>query len=332
MRHDGHIPVLLDSTLGALALRPGETALDCTAGLGGHAAAMAAAVGPSGVVVLNDADPSNLALAEARLRGLEGGPRVVAMRGNFADAPRRLAELGLRAHAVLADLGFASTQVEDASRGLSFQRDGPLDMRFDPASPTTAADLVNTLGERELVEILRDFGEERDAPRIARKIVEERSREPITTTARLADIVRTVSNPRRTAGTDRTSRSGPARIDPATRTFQALRIVVNDELGSLTMLLDSIGRASAALASGAASGAWLHPGARIAIIAFHSLEDRLVKRAFDEWIDRGWARAIGPGAGSRSRPVEATEDEERRNPRSRSAKLRAIRIGPEVGR
>lgn len=322
--------MLLAETLEALALSPGDAALDCTAGLGGHSSAMAAAVGPTGTVVVNDADPTNMAFAEARVRALEAPPKVIGLHGNFADAPRRLLEHGVLVDAVLADLGFASTQVEDAARGLSFMRDGPLDMRFDPNSPTTAADLVNTLGERELVEILRDFGEERDAPRIARKIVEERLVEPITTTSRLAGIVRAASSPRRPAGTDRTSRTGHARIDPATRTFQALRIVVNDELGSLTMLLDSIGRAGAALASGSASGAWLRPGARIAIIAFHSLEDRLVKRAFDEWIDRGWAQA--QGSGSRSRPVEATPEEEAANPRSRSAKLRSIRMLGGVGR
>lgn len=332
MDSPAHIPVLLAETLGALDLQPGDAALDCTAGLGGHSEAMARAVGPRGTVILNDADPGNLSRAEARLRALPDAPRIIGLRGNFADAPRRVLEHDVRVDAVLADLGFSSSQVEDASRGLSFMRDGPLDMRFDPLSPTTAADLVNTMSEAELVEILRDFGEERDAPRIARKIVEERTREPITTTSRLAGIVRTVSSPRHSAGTDRTSRTGHHRIDPATRTFQALRIVVNDELGSLAMLLDSIGRAGAALASGASAGAWLRPGARIAIIAFHSLEDRLVKRAFDEWIDRGWARAERAGSGSRSRPVEASESEEASNPRSRSAKLRAIRFVGGVGR
>ncbi len=332
MADRGHIPVLPTESLGALALQPGDTALDCTAGLGGHAAAMAEAIGPSGTLILNDADPSNLARAEERVRAMSAVPTIVPLQGNFADAPRRMRELGLATDALLADLGFASTQIEDASRGMSFMRDGPLDMRFDPSSPTTAADLVNSLPEPEIVEMLRDYGEERDARRIARKIVEERTREPITTTSRLAAIVRAVSSSRSTSGTDRTSRTSPARIDPATRTFQALRIAVNDELGSLSLLLDSIGRAGAALAGGSNATSWLKPGARIAIIAFHSLEDRLVKRAFDQWIDRGWASALGPGAGSRSRPIEATPSEVESNPRSRSARLRAIRLGGDNDR
>src|SRR5262249_23685353 len=152
------------------------------------------------------------------------------------------------------DLGFSSPQIEDPRRGFSFQRDGPLDMRLDPASPVSAADLVGSLSENELGEIIRDLGEDRDYRRIARKLVEARATAPITTTARLAEIVRSASG----------RITGRRPIDPATRTFQALRIAVNDELGSLASLLDSIGRVP--------RGGWLRPGARVAVISFHSLE------------------------------------------------------------
>lgn len=307
----GHTPVLLRETLDLLAPVPGETALDCTVGLGGHAAAIAARLGPSGRLILNDADPGNLARSAARIRSLAGAPEVVELHGNFADAPRKLAERGLRANLALADLGFASNQVEAAERGFSFQREGPLDMRLDPTAPVTAAQLVNTLSEAELGEILRDFGEERQWRRVARKLVEERAREPIETTTRLAGVVRPIVG----------GRGGSGRIDPATRVFQALRIAVNDELGSLRSLLESIGRAAAALATGGPpERVWLRPGARIGIISFHSLEDRLVKRAFSDLARRGVVEHVT------RKPVEAREDEQEANPRSRSAKLRVVRI------
>lgn len=305
-----HVPVLMEETLRLLAPRPGETYLDCTAGLGGHAAAIAARVGPTGTIVLNDADPSNLARAAERVRGAcLPPPNVVSFHGNFADAPRRIAEAGLAADMVLADLGFSSNQVEDAQRGMSFSRDGPLDMRLDPTSPITAAELVASLPEPELAQIIRDFGEDRDAARIARKLVEARRTAPITTTGRLADIVRQASGRRPSRDT----------IDPATRTFQALRIAVNDELGSLQSLLSALER-GAAKATGS-GGSWVRTGARVAIISFHSLEDRPVKRAFADLVSRGLAAELT------RKPVAADEAEASRNPRSRSAKLRAARIG-----
>ncbi len=280
--------------------------------MGGHAAAIAARLGPKGVIALNDADPANLSRSEARVRGDRGAaPRVVALQGNFADAPRRLVEQGLAADVVLADLGFASPQMEDASRGLSFMREGPLDMRFDPSGPVTAADLVNTLPEQDLGEILRDFGEERAHRVIARKLVAARSEGPIQTTAQLAQIVRSAIGKQR----------GMSRIDPATKTFQALRIAVNDELGSLGALLEAIRRAAVALATGGkAAAVWLRPGARIAVISFHSLEDRMVKQAFGDLVRQGLAQALT------RKPVEADEAEVAANPRSRSAKLRAIAL------
>lgn len=368
-----HIPVLLSEVIEILAPRPGDVILDCTAGLGGHAAAMAERLlvspqpldgSPSaatpGTLVLVDADAGNLARATQRVRSVVAGVsaaiasgsagqlppsaiRIEPLHGTFASAPRRLRELGLRANVVLADLGFCSNQIEDATRGFSFQRDGPLDMRLNRsdageapvqgssaagASPSgpSAAELVNTLPERELADILREFGEEPAARSIAAKIARERQREPIKTTRQLVEVVHSVVVRKHGSG-----------IDPATRTFQALRIAVNDELGALQAMLDQIETAAVSLAghanrgegeSGGSGGAstppgWLASGARIGIITFHSLEDRPVKQSFASLIERGVATGISP---HRSKPVVASEQEIQTNPRSRSAKLRAIRL------
>ncbi len=295
------MPVLLGEVVAALAPCADSTYVDCTAGLGGHAAEIASRMG-AGQVVLIDADPTMLARAEARVREAAPGCTVVARRGNFAEAERLVDALGLKADMVLADLGFCSAQMDEGERGFSFMRDGPLDMRLDPGLSTSAADLVNTLPERELASIFRDFGEEPRASQVARKIVGARSESPILTTVRLAELIRAIV-PR-----------SPAGIDPATRVFQALRIAVNDELGVLDALLSSVAR-------GASGGGWLAPGARVGIISFHSLEDRPVKTALGELVRRGLAEAAG------ARLVEAGEDERRRNPRARSAKLRAVRLG-----
>ncbi|MEQ8850884.1 MAG: 16S rRNA (cytosine(1402)-N(4))-methyltransferase RsmH [Phycisphaerales bacterium] len=304
-RTGGHIPVLAEQTVELLSPRSGETVLDCTAGVGGHAAILAEPLGPSGVIIVNDLDPANLRTSIDRMEALEAGPRVVGWRGNFVDAPRLAREAGLGVDVLLADLGFASTQVDDAERGLSFMRDGPLDMRLDPTGPVTAKQLVNTLPEQELADVLFRFGEERASRRIASKIVEVRGGRTIETTSDLATIVRSVLGGRR-----------HERIDPATRTFQALRIAVNDELGNLGSLLEAIARGAA----GVGGSAWLNPGARVAIISFHSLEDRLVKRGFRELVQRGLARA------ATRRPIEASDAEKGYNPRSRSAKLRVIEL------
>jgi 16S rRNA (cytosine1402-N4)-methyltransferase len=216
--------------------------------------------------------------------------------------------MGLAADVVLADLGFSSNQVESAERGFSFSRDGPLDMRLDPGAPVTAAELVNTLPERELAELIRDFGEERWAGKIAEKIVQERKREPITTTAQLAAVARLAIGHR-----DRSSG-----IDSATRTFQALRIAVNDEIGRLESLLESIDRAGAQVQAGAAT--WLSPGARVGIIAFHSLEDRPVKQGFGSMAEKGRVTLLN------KKPIRASDEEVAKNPRSRSAKFRAVRL------
>lgn len=308
----GHIPVLRRQIAEVLSLRAGETYLDCTAGLGGHAVDAAAVLGPEGLVILNDLDSTNLARAAASVRAAPNPPRVIEWHGNYAEAPRRAAALGLRADAVLADLGFSSNQVDDPSRGLSFSRAGPLDMRLDPSQGANAAELVNRLSENELAEIIRDLGEERQWRRITQRIVQERARSPISTTEQLADIVRSAAG-----------RAKDQRIDPATRTFQALRIAVNDELGSLRSLLESVSRAATLARSNAAATPWLAPGARFAVVSFHSLEDRLVKETFRELITRGLAEPLV------DRPLEADEGEVRSNPRSRSAKLRAIRLRVE---
>lgn len=305
MAGGGHIPVLLEEILESLAPRPGETLLDCTAGLGGHSAAIAPRLGPTGTVILVDLDETNLEQAAAHVRSLPDAPAVVPLHANFAEAPRLLVERRLSTDLLLADLGFASNQIEQAERGFSFQREGPLDMRLDPTRGQTAADLVATLTEEELGEIIRDFGEERHWRRVARKVVAERELRPISTTLELARIVRAVVG------------SGGQRIDPATRTFQALRIAVNDELGSLDALLESIRRT----ASGAAPAErWLARGARIALITFHSLEDRRVKQAFADLTTRRLATEIS------RRPLTAGDEEAASNPRARSAKLRVVRL------
>ncbi len=318
----GHVPVLPREVVELLAPKAGETYVDCTAGLGGHAALVGPLVGASGRVVLNDVDDGNLGKAAAAVRRACGDacPELVTIRGNFAELPHALGGLhggqGIRADMVLADLGFSSNQVDDPARGLSFRLDGPLDMRLDPSLKLSAADMVNGLPEAELARILRDYGEERHAGLVARKLVQARKETPILTTARLAEVVRSVLS----------GRSGPASIDPATRSFQALRIAVNDELGSLQALLAAgLRGAGGATGRGIGSGSWLGTGAGGAIISFQSLEKRLVKRAMEEVASRGVGEVL-----TRS-PAMADEPEQRANPRSRSAKLRAVRIDGALG-
>ena len=305
-----HLPVLLDEVLGALDPKPGETLVDCTAGLGGHAAAIATRLGPTGQVLLVDVDPANLAPATDSVRLRSGAPQVRSVAANFASVEAITAREGLRADLLLADLGFSSNQMADPLRGLSFAADAPLDMRLDPSLSGTAADLVAALPERSLADLIFELGEEPLARRIAKRLVEARRTEAITTTAQLARLVREAYG----------SRAASSRMNPATRTFMALRIAVNDELGALERLLDSIERGAADAASDRES--WLSPACRVAIISFHSLEDRLVKRRF-----RAIAKSLETrGAETSRKPVEASEEESRGNPRSRSAKLRILRL------
>ncbi|MBI1368916.1 MAG: 16S rRNA (cytosine(1402)-N(4))-methyltransferase RsmH [Planctomycetes bacterium] len=291
----GHVPVLMEQVLSVLSPRPGRTVLDCTLGRGGHAAAILPLLAPGGRYVGLDVDPTNIEHGRNTLR--HEGVQVDCVCTNFASARAVLDELNVaRVDGVLADLGFASTQMADASRGLSFTAEGPLDMRLDPSLITTAADLLASLSETELADVIYEYGEERFSRRIARKIVAFRQSQPIKTTGQLADLCAAAYG-----GHGR----GRHRIDPATRTFQALRIAVNDELGVLRRLLEELPRLLAS-------------GGRAAIISFHSLEDRMVKQAFLKWHQDGQAERLT------KKPLIAGDAEIARNRRSRSAKLRGI--------
>ena len=307
----GHVPVMVREVVGALAVERAAVYADATAGLGGHALAVAAGMPANGVVVLNDADGATLARARASVEAGAGGRRVETIQGNFAEMPRRLAERGLAADAVLADLGFSSVQVEEAGRGFSFMRDGPLDMRFDPTKGASAADLIATMSQEELADLLWEYGEERGSRRIAERIVARRAVRPISTTSELVSVVIEAIG----------ERGGGPRIHAATRTFQGLRIAVNDELGCLRSFLESIARAAVQHRGGSDRGSgWLRPGARVAIITFHSLEDRVVKEAFRDLVDRDLAMVVS------RKPIEASGEEVAHNPRARSAKLRAVEL------
>jgi 16S rRNA (cytosine1402-N4)-methyltransferase len=324
-----HTPVLLDEVIALLAPGPGETVADLTAGRGGHAAELARRVGPGGHIVLLDVDAGNLAHAAERVR--EQGVPVTPVHGTFADIARHMARLGLRAHAALADLGFASTQMDDPERGFSVRADGPLDMRLDRTGGRTAADLVATLPERDLADAIFQLGEDPFARRIARAIVERRARAPIERTLDLASVVQAAYGPR----------ARHSRLHPATRTFMALRILVNGELDALRHLLAAVEDAAAAAgapgprpprdggappdaATPLRAGPWLHAGARVGVISFHSLEDRLVKHAFASLERRGLAER------RTRKPVEAAAAEVAENPRARSAKLRVVRLGSDA--
>ncbi len=299
-----HRAVLAAETLALLDPRPGETALDLTAGCGGHSAALADRVGPRGLVIGFDVDPEALVRAAARVRA-EGGV-FEAVHANFIEAPRHLEATGRHADVVLGDLGFSSAQMDDPGRGFSFRLDGPLDMRYDRGRGASAEELLARLSEPELAELIARYGEDPFARRIARKLGQARGREPIRSTAQLARLVVEAYGPR--------ARS--SRMHPATRTFMALRIAVNEELTALGTLLEHVQRGAAT----AGRSGWLSRGARMAIISFHSLEDRMVKRAFADLAACGLASRLT------KRPVVAGEDEVRSNPRSRSARLRAVRV------
>ena len=284
-----HASVLPAESLTLLDPQPGEMWVDCTVGGGGHTRLIAERVGATGRVIGLDQDPTMLEPARTRLEGLP----VELVHANFDQLPDVLAARGLTAvDGVFADLGFSSDQLAQATRGLSFREDGPLDMRLDPTSGATAADLVNRMSEAGLADVFWEYGEERHSRRVAKRIVERRASQPFATTADLASVVRSC-----------VPRSG--NIDPATRVFQALRIAVNDELGALERLLAALPKI-------------VKPGGRAGIISFHSLEDRRVKHAFR--VPEVWQLV-------NKKPVEAGEAETTRNPRARSAKLRvALRL------
>ncbi len=292
-----HQPVMVTEVLEALAIQPDGIYVDGTVGGGGHAAEIAARL-ETGLLIGLDCDPSALEGARARLEPF--GKRVTLVHANFAQLDSVLDELGIaHVNGILLDLGVSLTQLDTPQRGLSFRLEGPLDMRLDPTQELTAADLVNTLDERELMKIFRDYGEERWAARIAKNIVRERRSTPLETTT---DLVRIIE------------RSIPAavrrksRIHPATRVFQALRIAVNNELENLQRAL-TVGVER------------LAPGGRFVVISFHSLEDRIVKRFFRERLKTGQAQQIWG-------PIRPSPEECAQNPRARSAKLRALSKAP----
>ena len=296
-RGPAHRPVLPAETLQLLRPAGNDLILDCTVGAGCHAEALLSSAGTEARLIGMDLDESSLRLARGRLGSF--GDRVRLFQANFAAVDEVLDEAGrLTVDVLLADLGVASTQLDDAGRGFSFQVDGPLDMRLDPLGGRTAADLVNDLPQDRLADLIYSLGQERYSRRIARAIVQARGRGRIDRTIELARIVeRALPAPVR-----RTRRGA----HPATRTFQALRIAVNDELGSLDTLLAKL-------------PAVLAPGGRAGVISFHSLEDRRVKQAFAALGQAGQADVLT------RKPITATEAEIAANPRSRSARLRGIR-------
>ena len=302
-----HVPVMLQEVLTGLQIRPGGVYIDGTAGGGGHAEAMADAAGPEGRLLALDRDREAVGRVQQRLAGW--GKRCVVRHADFAVMDSVAADEGFATvDGVLMDLGLSSYQLEDGQRGFSFERDGPLDMRMDPSRGESAADLVNGASEKELADMLFTLGEERRARRIARAIVNERESAPVRTTTQLAEIVCRAKGRR------------GGRIHPATLTFQAIRMSVNGELQSLESGL-------------AAAIRTVRPGGRVAVISFHSLEDRIVKHTFrahvgrreslpqggDEWV--GTLPAVTPVT---RRPTRPSEAEIRTNPRARSARLRIV--------
>jgi 16S rRNA (cytosine1402-N4)-methyltransferase len=301
-----HVPVLLEEVVRLLRAERGGLVVDCTVGLGGHAEALLQASSSLRLIGI-DRDPQALEMAEVRLRPFSA--RVSLLQGNFADLEALLHQEGVEAvGGVLADLGVSSLQLERAERGFSFRREGPLDMRMGPGR-LTAGMIVNEYSESELERVLRGFGEEPQARRIARAVVRSRQEKAIETTTELSEVVARAK-----------SRRGPRRdrrIDPATRVFQALRIEVNRELLGLEALLEQAVRL-------------LDEGGRLVVISYHSLEDRIVKNTFRD-LARGEVDEITGRTRSESRvievltkkPIRPSEEEVAANPRSRSARLRA---------
>jgi 16S rRNA (cytosine1402-N4)-methyltransferase len=308
----GHVPVLLKEAIDFLAVKRGGSYLDATVGLGGHSLEIARRLGALGHLIGFDKDAAALERAHERLKAVDSRqslvvsegtaerpttndqrpgldwPAVTLMHGSFAEVGERIAPASL--DGMMADLGVSSLQLNDPTRGFSFQAEGPLDMRMNPMSGETAEQVVNHSDERELADVIYEFGEERRSRRIARAIVRSR---PIRTTKQLVEVVSAAARSMK-----------HERIHPATRTFQALRIFVNRELDDLKALLEAAPRV-------------LKPGGRLVAISFHSLEDRIVKDAFRDGAKQGWYRLLT------KKPVTASEEEIDRNSRSRSAKMRA---------
>ena len=282
-----HIPVMLDQVVQLLVPQRGQTLVDGTLGGGGHTRRLAECVGDTGMVIAMDRDPEAIVAAEQNLRGLP----IQLVHSSYRDLPEVLQQLDIAGvNGILLDLGLSSDQLAAKQRGFSFDSEGPLDLRFDPEDGEPAWQLLQRLPEKQLADLIYEYGEERYSRRIARRIVERRKKESIRTASQLASLVRTCVPRRRGAGG----------IDPATRTFQALRIAVNAELEHLRVALRRIPDC-------------LLIGGRVAIISFHSLEDRMVKQAFRD--DMRY-EAIS------KKPIRPDEQEVQQNPRSRSAKMR----------
>jgi 16S rRNA (cytosine1402-N4)-methyltransferase len=309
-----HVPVLADEVREALAVQPGETVVDATFGAGGHSALLAADLRGSGKLIAIDRDPSVRPYFDSVRKRTGVNGRL--LRGEFSDVLAQLAANDVRADAILFDLGVSSMQVDRPERGFSYATDAPLDMRMDPASDPSAAELVNEAGERELTRIFKEYGEERYARQIARAIVRRRRERPIERTGELVEIIRAAI-------------PAPARFGdghPAKRVFQALRIAVNDELGAIEHALPS-------------ALEMLRPGGRLAVISFHSLEDRIVKR-FLRAEEKGCTCppdfpvcVCGHEPALRAlsrRPIKPSPAELAANPRSASARLRAA-VKTEAG-
>jgi len=291
----GHVSVLLKEAIDFLAIRRGGTYIDATVGLGGHSYEIASRLGPQGHLIGFDKDTQALELAEQKLSRIGGDnrPKITLLHASYAELPQNVPPAS--ADGLLADLGVSSLQFGDPARGFSFQAEGPLDMRMDPQAERTADQVVNRMREEDLANVIYEFGEERRSRRIARAIVRAR---PIRTTAHLAQVI---------SAALRSMKQGHGareKIHPATRTFQAIRIFVNRELDDLRALMD-------------AAPEVLRPGGRLVVISFHSLEDRIVKDALRDGRSAGIYNVLT------KKPVEASEGEIDRNPRSRSAKLRA---------
>jgi len=295
-----HIPVLVEEVMACLNCQPHQTYVDATLGGGGHAIEILERTAPEGRLIGVEWDED--AISEARKRLLPFGERVTLFHENYAQLPELLKAMNIeQVDGILLDLGLSSIQLEESERGFSFKGQGPLDMRMDRRRSRTAADLVNRLPLKDLEQIIFEYGEERWARRIAKSIVFEREKSPIRTTEELKKIVY-----RAIPGRFRSHR-----IDPSTRTFQAFRIAVNEELKNLKEILETGWRL-------------LKRGGRMCVISFHSLEDRMVKEAFRR-LEKGETDSSGQGALMRrltKKPVTPSEEECVRNPRSRSAKLR----------
>jgi 16S rRNA (cytosine1402-N4)-methyltransferase len=299
--NERHVPVLFQQAIDFLRVRPKGTYVDCTLGLAGHAEGIARLLGPEGTLIGFDRDTEALELARARLGKVQQelgsqAPNITLIAEAFSSIARHVQPASV--DGLLADFGVSSLQFDEAHRGFSFQADGPLDMRMDTRSGPTAAQVVNEISERELANLIYENGEERRSRTIARAIVRGR---PVTTTGQLARIVASVAPPMK-----------HGHIHPATRTFQALRICVNRELDEIKDLFE-------------AAPTLLKPSARLVVISFHSLEDRIAKDSLRDGAQKGIWKILT------SKPVTAEEEETDRNPRSRSAKLRAAERIQAIG-